>query len=182
MGVRLAAELQPAVVLIDTRMPGMDGAEAIRAILEARPSQCVAALSASSSEDEVGDALRAGARAFLAKGSPISEFAAAVRAVAGGSAWLSPQAIDAVLRRFRGTGAELGGGISSIRRVSEDQLSDRELEVLRLIAHGLENAEIGRSLDISPRTAKNHVSNILAKLDVDNRVQAAIYAIHRGLV
>jgi DNA-binding NarL/FixJ family response regulator len=176
MGVRLAEELRPDVVLMDLRMPDLEGPEATREILERDPSARVLVLTVASDDTDVEAALEAGACGFMAKDTPVEGVAVAVRAAAQGVAWLSPRAAELVLGRVRQRPAEpdTDGGL-------EEQLSARELDVLRLIARGMENAEIAEALNISPRTAKNHVSNILAKLGLPSRVQAAIYAVRRGL-
>jgi DNA-binding NarL/FixJ family response regulator len=176
MGVQLASELAPDVVLLDLRMPDLEGPEAARAILAEHPRTKVLALTVLSKDDDVTDAMYAGASGFLAKDTPVDEIFAAVRAAAGGSAWLSPRAAEVVLGGLRRSDAKLypsGGQI--------ENLSPRELDVLRLIARGHENAEIGEILHISPRTVKNHVSSILAKLELPSRVRAATYAVRRGL-
>ena len=176
MGVRLAAELQPDVVLMDVRMPDMEGPEATHEILTRRPSTRIVALTVVSDEADIAAVVEAGACGFLAKDTPIDGVVLAVRAAANGVAWLSPRAAEVVLGRVRRDAPEQepeGGMI--------DELSPREVEVLRLIARGMENAEIAQELGISPRTAKNHVSNILAKLGMPSRIQAAIYAVRSGL-
>jgi two-component system NarL family response regulator len=176
-GVRLASELQPDVVLMDLRMPDLEGPEATREILERRPSTRVVALTVASEDADVAEAMEAGACGFLAKDTPIDGVAVAVRAAAEGAAWLSPRAAEVVLGRLRAADVDHGSDLAGA-----EQLSTRELEVLRLIARGMENADIAGALGISPRTAKNHVSSILAKLGLPSRVQAAIYAVRRGLV
>ena len=176
MGVRLAAELQPDVVLMDLRMPDLEGPDATRQILAQQPNMRVLVLTVASGTADVEAALEAGACGFVAKDTPPDEIAVAVGAAAQGAAWLSPRAADVVLGRVRAQRAE-----DNHRDDALEQLSSRELDVLRLIARGLENAEIAEALSISPRTAKNHVSNILAKLELPGRVQAAIYAVRRGL-
>lgn len=176
MGVRLAEELQPDVVLMDLRMPDLAGPEATRAILRRRPSTRVVALTVLSEDADVAAALQAGACGFLAKDTPIDEMAMALRAAVYGAAWLSPRAAEVVLGRIRGAPVQRGSHLGLI-----DELSSRELDVLRLIARGLENSEIATTLNLSLRTVKNHVSNILAKLGLASRVQAAIYAVRRGL-
>lgn len=175
-GVRLARELQPDVVLMDVRMPDMSGHDATRAILAERPGARVVALTVSTADEDVEAAIRAGACGFLAKDTPIEEVVSAVRAAASGSAWLSSRAAEVVLGNLRRTGQE-----PPPDRTLAGELSPRELEVLRLIAGGMENAEIANALGISPRTAKNHVSNILMKLGLPSRVQAAIYAVRHNL-
>jgi len=176
VGVRLAEELRPDVVLMDVRMPDLEGTDATREILERDPSIRVLALTVVSDDADVAAVVEAGACGFLAKDTPIEGVVVAVRAAAQGVAWLSPRAAEVVLGRVRRNGAEAEPEPGPI-----DQLSARELEVLRLIASGMENAEIAATLGISPRTAKNHVSNILSKLGLPSRIQAAIYAVRRGL-
>lgn len=176
MGVRLAEELRPDVVLMDLRMPDLDGPGATRQILALHPATRVLVLTVASDSADVESALEAGATGFMAKDTPIDTVVVAVRAAAQGVAWLSPRAAELVLGRVRQRSVEQQPEPGSL-----DQLSARELDVLRLIARGKENAEIAETLNISPRTAKNHVSNILAKLGLPGRVQAAIYAVRRGL-
>ena len=176
MAVRLANELQPDVVLMDVRMPDLEGPEATREILERHPSMRIVALTVVSDDSDVAAVVEAGACGFLAKDTPIDGVVLAVRAAANGVAWLSPRAAEVVLGRVRRERAGEEPGPDLV-----DDLSLREVEVLRLIARGMENAEIAQELGISPRTAKNHVSNILAKLGLPNRIQAAIYAVRRGL-
>jgi DNA-binding NarL/FixJ family response regulator len=177
MGVRLAGELQPDVVLMDMRMPDLEGPEATHEILARHPGMRVLVLTASSEDRDVAAAVDAGACGFVTKDTPVEGVGVAVRAAAGGAAWLSPRAADHVLTRLRRR---------PLDAVSEgadaESLSERELEVLRLMARGQENAEIAEALNISPRTVKNHVSSILAKLGQPNRVGAATYAVRRGLI
>ena len=176
MGVRLAAELRPDVILMDVQMPDLDGPAATRLILGRQPSVRVVALTVVSDDDGVAEVLAAGACGFLAKDTPIDDVVLAIRAAAQGAGWLSPRASEVVLGRVRREAVAAEPERSRI-----DDLSARELDVLRLIARGLENAEIADELGISPRTAKNHVSRILAKLGQPGRVQAAVYAVRRGL-
>jgi two-component system, NarL family, response regulator LiaR len=176
MGVRLATELRPDIVLMDVRMPDLGGPEATRLILEREPDIKVLALTVSSDDADVSAALQAGAVGFLAKDTPIDSLVVAVNAAASGAAWLSPRAAEVVLGRIRTVAPP-----PSVDAKPLEQLSERELDVLRLIADGMENAEIAETLNISPRTAKNHVSNILAKLGLPSRVQAAVYAVRQGV-
>lgn len=180
LGVQLTLELQGQVVLLDMDMPDIDGVSAIYTILAEAPQTRVIALSATSGrqevEDEVTAAVLAGACGFLLKGTPIEDVVAAIRAAMTGGSWLSPLAGAAVLARFRRDHIE-----RVLAPTPNALLSARELEVLRLVAHGLDNAQIAAELGISARTAKNHLSNILAKLGVTNRVQAATYAVRNGL-
>ena len=176
MGVRLASELRPDVVLMDLQMPDLGGDLATREVLERNPAARVVVLTVLSGDEDVVAAMEAGACGFLAKDTPIDDVIVAVRCAAQGAAWLSPRAAEVVLKRLRRTEEEQPPVLDPVV-----ELSARELEVLRLIARGLENSQIAETLNISPRTAKNHVSNILAKLGLPSRVQAAIYAVRSGL-
>ena len=174
-GVKLARELRPQVLLIDLSMPDLDGISTTRAIMEDMPGARVVLLSPVSEDGDVEAAVLAGACGFLLKDAPVRDVAEAVRAAAAGDSWLAPRAAAAVLELLRRDHVE------PMRSADPSILSSRELEILRLVARGLENSEIADELCISPRTAKNHLSNVLAKLGVSNRVQAAIYAVRHGL-
>ncbi len=174
-GVRLASQLRPSVVLMDIRMPDLDGTDATRLILQLRPETKVVALTVANTDDDIASALRAGCCAFLAKDTPVRDIATAVRAAASGVAWLSPRAADSVLGRIRNQ------TLVADRDPAIAELSEREVEVLRLLARGLGNSEIASALSISPSTAKNHVSSILTKLGLPNRIQAAVYAIRNDI-
>jgi DNA-binding NarL/FixJ family response regulator len=176
VGVRLAAELRPEVVLMDVRMPDLSGPEATRLILVNEPQTKVLALTVSSDDADVSAVLQAGAVGFLSKDTPIDSLVVAIHAAASGAAWLSPRAAEVVLGRIRTAPPKPLPDSAPLALLSE-----REIDVLRLIASGLENAEIAETLNISPRTAKNHVSNILAKLGLPSRVQAAVYAVRQGV-
>ena len=176
MGVRLADELRPDVVLIELRMPDLEGPDATREILARRPGTRVLVFTMVFDDADVAAALDSGACGFVDKDTSPDDVGAAIRAAAQGTSWLSPRAAEVVLRRVR---------TQNVQREPEpdptEQLSARQLDVLRLIARGKGNAEIAETLGISPRTAKNHVSNILSKLGLPGRVQAAIYAVRCGL-
>ena len=175
-GVRLAEQLRPAVVLMDLRMPDLDGIAATGLICAALPETRVLALTMATSREDVNAVLGAGACGFLAKDTPIDSVVAAIRAAAEGAAWLSPLAAHLVLDLVRRRDPA-----PALTHDPERRLSPRELDVLRLLARGLENDEIARELHISPMTAKTHVSRILAKLGLTSRVQAAVYAVRAGL-
>jgi DNA-binding NarL/FixJ family response regulator len=176
MAVRLARELRPDVVLMDLRMPDLSGEDATREILAEDPDARVVILTVVADADSVASAVRAGACGYLVKDSPLDEVVTATRAAAGGSAWLSSRAASAVLEHLRREEPE-----PEIDRTAFDSLTSRELEVLRHVARGLENIEIASELGISSLTAKNHVSSILTKLELSNRVQAAVFAVQHQL-
>jgi DNA-binding NarL/FixJ family response regulator len=176
MAVRLAAELRPDVVLMDMRLPDIYGTVATEAIVSRDESVRVVALTVVADDDDIAAAVSAGACGYLVKDSPLDDVVAAIRAAARGTAWLSPRAAQAVLRRIR-----RDPPAREVTNARAEQLSSREVEVLQLLACGLDNNEIAAELQISPRTAKNHVSSILAKLGVTNRIQAAVYAVRHGI-
>jgi DNA-binding NarL/FixJ family response regulator len=174
-GARLAIELTPDVVLMDLRMPDLHGTDATRLILAERPEVRIVVFTVASDDESVREAVHAGACGFLTKETPIEEVVAAIRAAAHGAAWLSPRAAEVVLGQVRLTERE-PTGLDPVAA-----LSPREIDVLKLVALGMDNAAIAEELNISPRTAKNHVSSILGKLGLPTRLQAAIYAVRKGV-
>ena len=170
-----AGRFRPTVVLMDIRMPELDGLEATRRILAADDAARVLILTTFDLDEYVYEALRAGASGFVLKDDPAEQLLAAIRIVAGGDALLSPAITRRVIERF----ARLPQ--PAPRKELED-LTERELEVLRLIARGLSNAEIGQELYISDTTVKTHITHILQKLDLRDRVQAVVLAYQTGLV
>jgi DNA-binding NarL/FixJ family response regulator len=173
--VGLAATEVPDVVVMDIHMPGMSGVEATRRLREACPHTRVLMLTISADEAQVSEAVLAGARGYLLKDASPDEIVAGVRAAASGESLLSPRIAADLLERLRGEAVPTGAG----ERV---ELTPRERDVLQLMAAGKENPEIAAELFISSETVKNHVSNILAKLEVQNRIQAAVYAVRRRLI
>jgi len=172
--VRLATELVPDVVLMDLVMPGMDGVEATRQICRASPHTQVVILTSYHEDEHIFPAIKAGALSYLLKEIGPDELAEAVRRAARGEAILHPSVAARVVQELHGPGRD--------RTNPFTQLSDRELEVLRLIAQGLDNATIAEQLAISEKTVKTHVSNILSKLHLADRTQAAVYAWREGVV
>jgi DNA-binding NarL/FixJ family response regulator len=175
--VQSVAELAPDVVVMDLNMPGMTGVEATRQIASAAPLTRVVVLTISDQEEDVLDAIVAGACGYLLKDASIQDLIRGIQAAAVGESLISPHIASKVLQRLRATTAD-SSGAATIRA----ELSDREIQVLKLIANGKDNAEIARELVISPKTVKNHISNILMKLQIENRIQAAVYAVRSGIV
>ena len=169
--VARVAELAPDVVLMDVRMPRMDGIEAARRIRETAPSSRVIMLTVSDEEDDLYGAVRAGANGYLLKDSSLDDVAGAVQAVARGESLISPSMASKLLAEFN-TLAEGRGATEP----AEPRLSDRELEVLKLVAQGFTNKEAAGALHLSENTVKNHVANILDKLHLRSRLEAVMYA------
>ena len=167
---------RPDVVLMDIRMPNLDGLEATRRLVAEDASARILVLTTFDLDEYVFDALRAGASGFLLKDATAEELVAAVRVLARGEALLAPAVTRRVIEAF---GAVPRASNELAARL--DELSARELEVLRLLARGCSNAEIARELVVSDATAKTHVSNVLAKLRLRDRVQAAIFAYESGV-
>lgn len=172
-GVQLARELLPDVVLMDLVMPGIDGVETTRRLKAASPSSKVIVLTSFADDDKVFPAIKAGAISYLLKDVSPEELAHAIRAAQRNEAVLHPEVAAKLMQEF------------SAPRPNEapvDQLTPREMEVLRLIAKGKSNKEIADTLVVSEKTIKTHVSNILSKLHLADRTQVAIYALRQRLV
>jgi DNA-binding NarL/FixJ family response regulator len=175
--IRLASDLTPDVVIMDLNMPGAGGVETTRRLSSLAPLSRVVVLTISADDDDVMNAVMAGACGYLLKDSSIQELIAGIRAASEGESLISPQIAAKVLQRLRAQSKD-----ADAAEVIRAELSDRELEVLKLIANGKDNAQIARELFISPKTVKNHISNILMKLQIENRIQAAVYAVRSGIV
>jgi DNA-binding NarL/FixJ family response regulator len=172
--VEKAERFHPDVILMDIRMPELDGLEATRLILATDNGARILVLTTFDLDEYVYEALRAGASGFVLKDDPPEQLLAAVRVVAGGDALLSPTVTKRVIRQFTRTPRP-----APPRALAD--LSEREQEVFRLIARGLSNAEIGKELFISETTVKTHITHILQKLDLRDRVQAVVLAYETGL-
>lgn len=171
--VQQATALQPDVVLLDLEMPEMDGVEAIRRLRETQPDVRVIVFTAFDTDERILGALRAGAKGYLLKGAPRREIFHAVRVVHAGGSLLQPIVASKLLRQVSHEPATILG---------VETLTPRELEVLRLLAKGLENKEIAGELIITQRTVKYHVSSILGKLGAGNRTEAVAIAAQQGLI
>jgi len=175
--VRIVREVAPDVVVMDLNMPGMGGVEATRHITSIAPLTRVLMLKISDQDNDVIDAILAGACGYLLKDASIQQLMAGIRAAASGESLISPTIASKVLQRVRASSTQ-----PEIERTIRAELSEREIEVLKLIANGKDNSMIAAELHISPKTVKNHISNILMKLQIDNRIQAAVYAVRSGIV
>lgn len=172
--VRMAKELAPDVVLMDLVMPGIGGVEATRQVKQVSPHSQIIVLTSYHEDEYIFPALRAGALSYVLKDVGPDELADIVRRAARGESALHPRVASRVVQELRGARRDTPNLFTD--------LSDRELEVLRLIADGLSNAEIAQKLVISEKTVKGHVSNILSKLHMIDRTQAAVYAWQQGLM
>ena len=166
-----ANRLRPDVILMDLVMPRVDGVEAIRRILATQPSVRILVLTSFDADDKIFPAIRAGATGYTLKDSSPEDLVMAIRRVYRGESSLHPMIARRVLR-------ELANPLN--HDTTDEALTDREIEVLRLIAHGASNHEIGVDLGISEATVRKHVSNILGKLHLASRTQAALYALREG--
>ena len=175
--IRAVREQAPDVVVMDLNMPGMTGVEATRHIASVSPLTRVLVLTISDQDSDVMDAIMAGACGYLLKDATIQELLRGIESAAVGESLISPHIAGKVLQRLRATSSE-----PELEATIRAELSEREIQVLRLIANGKDNAQIAAELHISPKTVKNHISNILMKLQMENRIQAAVYAVRSGIV
>jgi NarL family two-component system response regulator LiaR len=173
--LELVKSLLPDVVLMDLVMPVMDGIEATRQIKQAAPSVNVLVLTSFSTNDKVLPSLNAGAIGYLLKDSTPIDLVRAIQQVAQGEGSLHPAVTRQVL-------AQMHAPIAQVEQASEEELTERETEVLKHMAHGYSNAEIARLMVVSNATVHTHVSRILSKLNLSSRTQAALYALKKGLV
>ena len=174
--VEKAGESLPDVVLMDIKMPRSSGIEACRAIKDVAPSARIVILTMSDEEEDLFDAIKAGASGYLLKDIPLDQVAEAVRSVHGGQSLISPSMAVKLIDEFKQMSQPDRGPTTTFR------LTERELEVLRLVAQGLNNKDIAKRLFISENTVKNHVRNLLEKLQLHSRMEAVLYAVREKLV
>jgi DNA-binding NarL/FixJ family response regulator len=178
--VRLAKELKPHVVVMDVRMPKMSGVEATRRIKQEVPEVAVLVLTAHDDDEYVFALLQAGANGYLLKTAEMEELVKAIRAVAAGQSALDPVVTGKVVAQFA-SGRSLPDVLANVKDEYEG-LTEREMEILRLVGKGLTNKDIGQQLYISDRTVQAHLSNIFSKLGVNSRTEAVMYAVRRGWI
>ena len=176
--VERAQELMPDVVLMDVRMPRRSGIEATREIKDLLPHCKILMLTISDDEADLYDAIKAGASGYLLKEIPIEEVADAIRSVWAGQSRISPSMASKLLSEF----ATMSKKADEPRQVPAPKLTDREMEVLQLVAQGLNNRDIAKQLYISENTVKNHIRNILEKLHLHSRMEAVVYAVREKLL
>ena len=174
--IRKAEEAAPDVVLMDVRMPRMSGIEATRAIADAVPTAKILMLTVSDEEEDLYEAVKAGATGYLLKEISIEEVANAIRAVVTGQSLISPSMASKLLSEFNNLAKQ------AQQKVIAPKLTDRELQVLKLVAQGMSNREAAETLFISENTVKNHVRNILEKLHLHSRMEAVVYAVREKLL
>jgi two-component system NarL family response regulator len=174
--IHKAEDAAPDVVLMDVRMPRMSGIEATRAISEAVPTAKILMLTVSDDEEDLYEAVKAGATGYLLKEISIEEVANAIRAVVTGQSLISPSMASKLLSEFNNLAKQ------AQQKVIAPKLTDRELQVLKLVAQGMSNREAAETLFISENTVKNHVRNILEKLHLHSRMEAVVYAVREKLL
>ncbi|HWG61541.1 MAG TPA: response regulator transcription factor [Streptosporangiaceae bacterium] len=180
--VEKAAESLPDVVLMDIRMPKSSGIEACRAMKEAAPSAKIVILTISDEEEDLFEAIRAGASGYLLKDIPLDEVADVVRAVHGGQSLINPSMAAKLLTEFATMAKRDADEEQPAQQVPAPRLTDREMQVLKLVARGMNNRDIAKELFISENTVKNHVRNILEKLQIHSRMEAVMIAVREKLI
>jgi len=178
--VRKAAESLPDVVLMDIRMPRISGIEACRGLKDVAPSAKIVILTISDEEEDLFEAIRAGASGYLLKDIPLDEVADTVRAVHGGQSLINPSMAGKLLTEFAALARR--GEEERLQQVPAPRLTHREIQVLRLVARGMNNRDIAKELFISENTVKNHVRNILEKLQIHSRMEAVMIAVRENLI
>ncbi len=180
--VQKAGESLPDVVLMDIRMPRSSGIEACRAMKEVAPSSKIVMLTISDEEEDLFEAIRAGASGYLLKDIPLDEVADVVRAVHGGQSLINPSMAAKLLTEFATLAKRDEDAEQPVEQVPAPKLTDREMQVLKLVARGMNNRDIAKELFISENTVKNHVRNILEKLQIHSRMEAVMVAVREKLI
>lgn len=176
-GLKRAREMKPDVVLLDLNMPGISGREAVQMLVEELPQTQVLMLTVSEDAEDLIDTLKSGARGYLLKNIDADFLVDAIRRAARGEAVMSPQMTTKLVQ-----GLQHGGREMTSEAADKDRISPREREILMLLARGASNKEMARELKLAESTVKIHVQNILRKLNLTSRVQAAVYAVEHGIV
>ena len=177
-GLKRAKQLKPDVVLLDLNMPGISGREAVKMLVEELPHTQVLMLTVSEDEEDLIDTLKSGARGYLLKNIDADYLVESIRRAARGEAVMSPQMTSKLVQGLQANGRE----VELPRASAKDKISPRERDILVLLARGASNKEMARELQLAESTIKIHVQNILRKLNLSSRVQAAVYAVEHGIV
>jgi len=177
-GIKRAKELEPDVILLDLNLPGLSGLETLQLLTQDLPSCAVIILTVSEEADELGQALRDGARGFLVKNIEADVLTTAIRRAAGGEPVIAESMTAKLVAQFRGQARQ---GAQPAAQAERSRLTARERQIVQCLARGASNKVIARELDVAESTVKIHVQNVLKKLNLTSRVQVAVYAVERGL-
>lgn len=178
--IRLAKQLQPDVVLLDINMPGMNGVEVAKVLREQQPDLGILVLTIHDDEPYVKEMIRSGAKGYLLKDAEPRQVVQTIKKVAAGESVYPTDLMERVMERYHQLEVRMGR-LQSAAAINDLSLTNRELEILRYIVEGMRNKEIANALYISEKTVKNHITNLLRKLDVEDRTQAAVFAVSQGL-
>ena len=180
-GLKRAKELKPDVVLLDLNLPGLSGLETLQLLTQDLPSCAVIILTVSEEADELGQALRDGARGYLVKNIDADALTAAIRRAAGGEPVIADSMTAKLVEQFRGQAGQSGQASPAAGSGARNRLTARERQIVQWLARGASNKVIARELDVSESTVKIHVQNVLKKLNLTSRVQVAVYAVEHGM-
>lgn len=178
--LRLMDQLEPDVLLLDINMPGMNGIEVAKTVREKHPDTEVLVLTIHDNESYVNEMIRVGAKGYLLKDAEPREVVLAIKKVATGDTVYSTQLMERVMERYHHMEMQYGR-LQSAAAIQDLELTNRELEILQYICEGLSNKEIAKALFISEKTVKNHITSLLRKLEVEDRTQAAVFAVSHGM-
>lgn len=178
--LHLMDQLEPDVLLLDINMPGMNGIEVAKAVREKHPNTEVLVLTIHDNESYVNEMIRVGAKGYLLKDAEPREVVLAIKKVATGDTVYSTQLMERVMERYHHMEMQYGR-LQSAAAIQDLELTNRELEILQYICEGLSNKEIAKALFISEKTVKNHITSLLRKLEVEDRTQAAVFAVSHGM-